>query len=562
MEEVRKAKLQGMLGTNVQYRIPLFQRTYSWGETQWTRLWDDILGIYGEDESITHFVGSAVTQSMGSAAGGVIKFSVIDGQQRLTTLMILLCAIRDQAGRESDRWGNLPEAIQKTYLINEFADYPDERNKLAPTMRDAAPFRAMIDGDAPGETRIGAARRYFSRALSRGDVNGAPLDLRKLVNCIASRLDMVSITLDGNDNPNRIFESLNYTGLTLDAADLIRNYMFMNILDPQKQDAAYEKYWYPMQESLDRRQERFFWRYLMMDGSLIKLERDVIFDGVRNLIGPGVDDDAIINALKEFHEFSDYYLEAVLPIAHGKNRAISERIHRLHQWGVDAADTFLMKAISHVRLGHIGANELEAVIEMIESFVVRRHVTGFTQSGLRNIFARMLREAEFNENSFVESSLHVLRNYRWANDQDFIQGFLRRELYVANARYPRAWIILSTLERSLERSLRLKEPPNLENASIEHIMPQNLTRQWRDALGPNSVEIHSRLIHTLGNLTLTGYNSEMSDKPFREKKTFLAQSSFALNSSLKDLDEWNAETIEQRGRELAERAATIWRRPA
>ena len=559
MEEVRQAKLRSMLAGVVQYRIPLFQRTYDWGESQWARLWDDILAIYEADEPRTHFVGSVVTQRMPGAAGGATKFSVIDGQQRMTTLMILLCAIRDRAQRESDRWGNLPDAIQKQYLINEFADVPDERDKLAPTIRDAAPFRAMIDGDMPGETRIGAARRYFSRALNASDANGAPLDLRNLVNCIAARLDMVSITLDRNDNPNRIFESLNNTGLTLDAADLIRNYLFMNIRDPRKQDAAYEKHWFPMQEKLHWRQPHFFWRYLMMDGSLVKWEREVIFDGVRNLIGPDAGDDAIINALKEFHEFSAYYLEAVWPREHRTNRAISERITRLHQWGVDAANTFLMKAISHVHRGHIGANKLETVIEMIESFIVRRHVTGFTQSGLRNIFARMLREADFNEKSFVESSLNVLRNYRWANDHDFIQGFSRRELYVPNARYPRAWLILSRLERSFGS----KETPDLngEKVSIEHIMPQALTNEWRDALGPNSVEIHARLLHTLGNITFTGYNSEMSNKPFREKKPFLAESSFALNSSLKNLDEWNAETIEQRGRELAERAAAIWRRP-
>ena len=556
-----------MLAGVVQYRVPLFQRTYNWERTQWTRLWDDIVTIYDADEPRTHFVGSVVTQRMPGAAGGATKYAVIDGQQRLITLSILLCAIRDRARQESDKWGNLPDAIQKMYLINEFADVPAERNKIAPTKRDAAPFRDMIDGDAPGENRVGAARRYFSRALRRRDANGGPLDLRKLVNCIASRLDMVSITLDGNDNPNRIFESLNYTGLTLDAADLIRNYLFMNIRDSTKQDAAYDKHWFPMEERLGQLQEPFFWRYLMMDGSLPKRERDIVFDGVRNLIGPNADDDAIVNALKEFHEFSDYYMKTVSPIKHGTSDAISERIIRIFEWGAaNAANTFLMKAISHVHRGDIRDDELATVIDMIESFLVRRHLHGYTQSGLRNIFARMLREARFVKNEFVESSLSVLRKYYWTNDADFVQAFSWFRLYVPNARYARARLILNTLENSL----RLKHPskfkessnPNGKKISIEHIMPQNLTREWRDALGPNSVEIHSRLLHTLGNLTLTGYNPEMSDKPFREKKTWLAESNFALNSSLKKLDEWNAETIQRRGRELAERAATIWRRPA
>ena len=563
--EVRQAKLQNLLAGVVQYRVPLFQRTYNWERTQWAQLWDDVLALYGAGESRTHFVGSVVTQPMPGAAGGAAKYALIDGQQRMTTLMALLCAIRDRARREADTWGNLPDAIQKMYLINEFADAPGEINKLAPTARDAAPFRAMIDGEATsGETRIGSARRYFSDALSKSDANGNPLDLRKLANCVAARLDIVSITLNPNDNPNRIFESLNYTGLSLNAFDLIRNYVFMNIRDPRKQDDAYEKHWLPMQEELGRenpeRQTMFFWRYLAKDGDLPKRERGVIFDGVRDLIGPDADDDAIVNALKEFHEFSDYYMEVVDPFKHGTSEAISERIIRIFWWGAaNAANTFLMKAISHVHRGDIREDELAKVIDMIESFLVRRHMRGYTQAGLRDIFARILRRARFAENEFAGSALNVLRNYYWPNDHNFVQGFLRRPLYVHSARYPRARLILNRLEREHPRKSKEAPDPNGEKISIEHIMPQNLTREWQDALGPNSVGIHSRLLHTLGNLTLTGYNPEMSDKPFHEKKTWLAESNFALNSSLKELDEWNAETIQRRGRELAELAAKIWR---
>ena len=387
--------------------------------------------------------------------------------------------------------------------------------------------------------------------------------MEKLKVCVADCLDMVSITLETNDNPNRIFESLNNTGMPLNAFDLIRNYTFMSIRDPQKQDEAYEKYWYPMQEELGReqsvdRQTMFFWRYLAMDGDLPKRERGVIFDGVRKLIG--ADDDAIVNALKEFLEFSGYYMEVVDPFNHGTREAISERIIRIVLWGAsNAANTFLMKAISHLHRGDIREDELATAIDNLESFLVRRHLRGYTQAGLRDIFARILKQARFVENQFVSTTLRVLGNYYWPNDADFIQGFSWFHLYVHNARYPRAWLILS----SLERSFGSKESPDPggENITIEHIMPQALTKEWRDALGPNSDEIHARLLDTLGNLTLTGYNPEMSNKPFREKKPFLAESSFALNSSLKNLDEWNAETIEQRGRELAELAAKIWRRP-
>ena len=590
-----------MLGGNVQYRIPLFQRTYSWGETQWAQLWDDILEIHGADESRTHFVGSVVTQRMPGAAGGAVKYSVIDGQQRMTTLTILLCAIRDRARRESDRWGNLPDMIQKSYLINEFADVPDERNKLAPTLRDAAPFQDMIDGEIPGETRIGAARRYFSRALNRPDANGAPIDLRKLVNCIASRLDMVSITLDGNDNPNRIFESLNNTGLSLSAFDLIRNYLFMNIRDRRKQDEAYEKYWYPMQEELeglnqkprDDHQTTFFWRYLMVDGKLHERKRDAIFDEIKREIGNTSNDDSIIESLRRFHEFSNYYLQVVNPNPdrRGEHKEVSIQINRLNQWGLDIAYSFLMKAVSYVESGDIPPSELAEVARMLESFVVRRYALDSNQTGLRGLFAGMSATVDF-KNNFVKSSRECLMDWRlalpseqgildldidpetysdhidnlarasnwrwgWPDDDSFIQGLVNLRLYVHNRRR-RTKLVLDTLEQELAG----EEVVNLSCAdiTIEHIMPQTLTKEWRDTIGPNADVVHKQWIDTLGNLTLTKNNPELGNMSFIKKKAILADDEFSLNSAIKDLDEWNAETIEQRGRELAELAAKLWPR--
>ena len=597
MEEVRQAKLQSMLAGVVQYRIPLFQRTYNWGETQWGRLWDDIVTIYGADEPRTHFVGSVVTQRMPGAAGGATKYAVIDGQQRLITLSILLCAIRDRARQESDKWGNLPDAVQKMYLINEFADVPAERDKLAPTLGDAAPFRAMIDGDANGENQVGAAWRYFSDALSKSDANGNPLDLRKFANCVAARLDIVSITLNPNDNPNRIFESLNYTGLSLNAFDLIRNYVFMNIRDPRKQDAAYEGHWYPMQKELeglrrktgDDQQTAFFWRYLMMDGSLPKLERGEIFDGVKREIGDG-DDDSIIEVLGRFHEFSNYYLQVVKPSRYGRHKGVSGQINRLKSWGLDISYSFLMKALSYVESGDIAPSDLEKVARMLESFVIRRHALGHNQTGLRDLFDGMSANVDF-ENNFVESSRECLMDWRrawpanavqttldldlgpetyndylarianwkwgWPNDDSLIQGLVNLRLYLPN-RLRRTRLVLDTLERELsgEEVVDLSD----DNITIEHIMPRTLTREWRLVLGPDADEVHSQWIDTLGNLTLTAYNSELGNMLFSEKKAILTKDKISLNSSLKDVDEWNAETIERRGRDLAELAAKLWPR--
>ena len=198
---------------------------------------------------------------------------------------------------------------------------------------------------------------------------------------------------------------------------------------------------------------------------------------------------------------------------------------------------------------------------MLESLAVRRHALGYNQTGLRALFARMCANVDF-ENDFVESSRrHLLRQgWRgWPNDDAFIRGLAGRRLYVPS-RLARTRLILDTLE--LKMTTEEAVDMSNENITIEHIMPQKLTREWRNALGPDADEIHARWLHTLGNLTLAlnARNSKMSDKPFLEKKAVLDKSNFALNSSLKDVDEWNAETIERRGRKLAELAVKLWPR--
>ena len=551
-----------LLISDSQYRIPLFQRTYDWREPQWERLWEDLQAIYVMDEPRSHFIGSVVAQPVPTIPGRVSQYVLIDGQQRMTTLLILLSAIRDKARQESEMWPRLADEIQDLYLTNQYKS-GDEKPKLVPSKRDRAPFLAIVESETPpADSRVGRARGYFDAKLSAG---GA-IDLVKLKVRVTDCLDMVSVMLEPDDNPNRIFESLNYTGLSLSAADLIRNYLFMNIRDPYKQDAAYEKHWYPMQEELARaknvdRQTMFFWRYLMMDGSLPKRERGEIFERIKREIGGDADDESIIKALRRFEEFSGYYLQVVASSMYGKHKGVTKQINRLRRWGLDISYSFLMKALSHVESGDIAPSDLEDVARMLESLAVRRHALGYNQTGLRALFARMCANVDF-ENDFVESTRrHLLRQgWRgWPNDDAFIRGLAGRRLYVPS-RLARTRLILDTLE--LKMTTEEAVDMSNEKITIEHIMPQKLTREWRNALGPDADEIHARWLHTLGNLTLAlnARNSKMSDKPFLEKKTVLEKSNFALNSSLKDLDEWNAETIERRGRKLAELAAKHWTR--
>ena len=547
-----------LLNGKIQYRVPLFQRTYDWSEDQWSQLWDDLLEIHTMDSPRKHFIGSVVTQQMSSSPEGVSRYMLIDGQQRMTTLFILLAVIGHRA-----KCSVLAQEIEESYLTNKFAKCEDERRKLLPTEQDRQAFKSALDGSKPPvETRIGEAWEYFEEALDEEETDGHKVDLAKLKDCIVNYLDMVSIRLEQDDSPNRIFESLNNTGLQLSVSDLIRNYLLMNIPDPEEQEKAYKDYWYPMQQRLrDEKQDYlgdFFWRYLMMDGGLHR--RDETFDGVRDMLrgGPAEKGDPTkektVAELERYSKFSHYYAQLVERPSPKLSKSLKEQIGRLNQWEVDVAYPFLMQGLDKVDSETISRKQLLKVMRMIESFVVRRGVCGVPTNRLRRIFAQMA--AQIHSENYVESArLHLERN-RWPADEEFRREFVRFQLYVPS-RLKRTMLVL----KSLDASFGDKETPEFtDGITIEHIMPQSLSDGWKTRLGINAKETHDQWLHTVGNLTLTGYNSDLGNKSFPYKKKKLRNSKFALSSAIQEFDEWNERAITTRGNELAKRALEIWER--
>jgi hypothetical protein len=334
---------QKLLDGKIQYVVPLYQRTYSWEEEQWEQLWDDLLEIYAMATPKNHFIGSVVTQQIPNEPESVSRYTLIDGQQRMTSLFILLSVISQRAASEPDVWKRLATEIQNTCLINEFND-GDERVKLMPTQRDRSAFSTVVNGESStGGTQIDRACSYFLAKLQEGDIEGNPIDLRKLHSCIVNHLDMVSIHLDQDDSPNRIFESLNNTGMPLSVADLIRNYFLMNIMDPQRQEQAYYSYWYPMEQTLtggvQSSSTNFFWHYLMKDGSLPR--KDETYDEVKKTFDRPTQD-AAIEALQDFAKFSSYYAQITEINTSGLDEHLSSQMNRLNQWEVAVAYPFLL----------------------------------------------------------------------------------------------------------------------------------------------------------------------------------------------------------------------------
>ena len=550
---------QKLLDGKVQYVVPLYQRTYRWNEENWERLWDDLLEIYNLPSPRNHFIGSVVTQQVSSPPEGPNLYTLIDGQQRMTTLFILLSVIRQLAESDTETWDKLAEEIYEDCLVNKFIE-GDGKIKLMPTQRDRSVFASVVNGETPSDdSQIAKARIYFKRALGQGDSNGDKIDLRKLHNCIVNHLDMVSIHLGEDDSPNRIFESLNNTGLLLSVTDLIRNYLLMNISDLERQEQVYKKHWLPMEQLLiseepeknyDRSSE-FFWRYLMMNGSLPR-EGDTYNEIRERLNSPKPE--KIVETMKDFSKFSCYFAQIAELNTLDMDSTVLEQVQRLNQWEVNVSYSFLMKMFDGLSSEKINQEELISIMKKIESFVVRRTICGVPTNRLRRIFAQMSGQENFKD--IIEFTQKHLSENQWPSDDEFHSAFVNYRLYIP-ARRNRTRLIMDTLEHSFEH----KETPEFTpEITIEHIMPQELTPEWKNYLGENALDIHTEWLDTIGNLTLTGYNPTLSRRIFKKKKSLLAESNFALSASIQKVDKWDATAIENRGNELADQALQIWKR--
>jgi len=390
--------------------------------------------------------------------------------------------------------------------------------------------------------------RFYTEALELGDLEGKALDLNKLKTCITHYLELVSIKVDADDSPHRIFESLNHKGLPLSASDLVRNYVFMRIQDQNQQEKLYNKYWYPMQENLKEDLTDFFWRFLMMDGGLPRY--DETYDAMKEKLA-GED---IPKALEELNRYSLHYLRLYEPEEYEKIEQLQEHLKRLNDWEVDVAYPFMLRMFDALSQDKIKDTEVAEVLSMIESFVVRRIVCGIPTNRLRRIFALMSNEV--SNDDYVNSCKSHIQENEWPDDDEFFEKFQTFRAYIPS-RLSRTRLILSSLENSFEH----KEPVEIsDQITIEHIMPQTLTDDWRKMLGNNADETHHRFLHTIGNLTFSGYNIEMKNYSFEKKKSILSESHFDLNADIITNDTWNEATITTRAKQLAKRALNVWKR--
>jgi uncharacterized protein with ParB-like and HNH nuclease domain len=537
-----ETKLQKIIeGTN-QYVVPLYQRQYSWEPREWNVLWDDLMDLADDQNARTHFIGSIVTMPTQSVPEGVAKFLLIDGQQRVTTFFILLAAIRDRANEL--QLGTLGPEIDETLLRNKFKQGNDEF-KLLPTQADRDAFIRVMSGDALQEDgQITKAYRFFAKEIRSRD----GLDLERLKHLVVSSLILVSIVLDRDDNPHLIFESLNAKGRALTQADLIRNYFFMHI-HVNEQDRLFNEYWRPMQNALDDNLTECIRHFLMKDGDLVK-QGEVYF--ALKMRADARPQSAVLEYLAELSQFASYYAKLLAPDKE-QDTAIADRLRRLNRIEVTTAYPFLLNVYHDYMKGRITSGDFVAVLELLENFMIRRWVCAVPTYGLNKIFPVLYKQAS-EYAPLVEGLRQTLKTKNYPRDAEFRERLVSSKLYGPAERAGKTKLILERLEESFDH----REPVDFQELTIEHVMPQTLTPWWQQHLGDSWEGTHELLLHTLGNLTLTGYNSPMQNDSFPDKKRVLTQSHLELNGAFAAVTAWNEDAIRSRAETLARRALAIW----
>lgn len=545
-----ETKLQFLLEGTKQYVIPLFQRQYTWGQIQWRTLLNDILELYNEQNPKDHFMGSIVTMPVQSRPEGVAKYSVIDGQQRLTTFYIILSVIRDNA---KDMGKKLANQIEDLYLFNKYSDGNDYY-KLLPTQGDRKDFFKTLLGDKnevnSDSNQVVKAYNYFFKQIVLKKI-----DVEKLLKTLINSLLIVSITLDKDDNPYRIFESLNGTGLPLEESDLIRNYFFMRI-HTNNQENVYRSLWKPMQvdfDNFDKENEKgktlssFIRHFLIKDGGQIK-EKEV-YSSLKE-IADKKSDDEIILYLTDIYDYSRYYIKLLKPDLE-KNNKIREQIKRLNRLDITTSYCFILNLYELYSHNKISSDEFNELLSIIENFVIRRFVCRIPANQFNKIFPSLFKS--LNKDNIVESLKDQLKGKNYPKNVKFKSQLLTLALY-GKGKDDKVKLILESLESWYGH----KEQIDFDKVTIEHIMPQTLTEGWKKYLGENWENVYDNYVHSIGNLTLTGYNSELSNLSYQLKKKEYKNSHLELNVYFENVDIWNEKQIINRATELTDIALKIW----
>lgn len=399
-----------------QYIIPMFQRTYTWREKHWKQLWDDINELFEDDIDMTHFIGSIVTIPYNMTNHGVQPFLVIDGQQRLTTLLLMLVVIRDIAEERNEM--NLHGEIHNTLLINMYKSGEDQY-KLLPTQIDKECFKKIMNkelADEHEEALILKAYNFYYKLIKKIE------NLNEIKKLVTSKLSIVSIILDSDDNPYVVFESLNAKGEPLTEADLIRNYIFMRI-QPDEQEDFYSRYWLPMQKELDDDLTEFLRHFLL--GININVKTNNIYMNFKHLISNG----NVKEMLVKLSNFASYYKKFLDPLKE-QDIKIRMSLQRIKEFEAKTAYPFLLYIYNDYKEGKYSQKQMYRSISFIENYLVRRYVCGIDSKPLNKIFAAMYNQiSTYSSSDSIEEIIAYLQNRGYPKDYEVKTALISNNLY-------------------------------------------------------------------------------------------------------------------------------------
>ena len=555
--------LYKILGANNQFEVPIYQRTYDWGIKQCNQFYDDVVKI--DKTNKDHFIG-AITYATTTMPldVNVAVYQIIDGQQRLTTLMLLLSALRESLDNHAEHViKNATKQRIDKLLFNANGEEEDGEHyyKLILTEDDNKILKdIMKDGKSESSNNITTNYRHFVSRLRKDGTNPDIIweGIRKLT--------MVGILIDEKDDAQAIFESMNSTGLDLSATDMIQNYLLMSDLEQQKH--IYQEFWRPMEENFGEDQtnfEEFIRNYLMMHlKERVNRNSDAIYENFKKRMAElGLDK---AKETEKMCKYSEYYAKLIGIRQLSSNmlkdtqvedlKDLEPVIKHIDDHGISDANPLLLKLLVDCGDGIITKEECKQAFLLIDSYLVRCHVCG-TNKGGNKIFPAII--PKIIGSDYVKSIEKILVSKGGRNafprDDAFKENLERLQLYRKNAKYFCRYMI-TRLEHATG-----KEKVDLDDLTIEHIMPQSLRPEWKSDLGSDWKGVHEKYLNTIGNLTLTGYNPDMGNKRFLDKLDTYKNSQVRLSRDLCQYNVWDENTIKARAESLSEEAVKLWEYP-
>lgn len=550
-------------GSDKRFIIPLYQRNYDWKEENCEQLFQDLLKMHHSDRK-SHFFGSIVS----SIQAGTEDRFIIDGQQRITTVSLLLIAMVNafKAGDIHATDGKLVDKIFKRYLVDEYQE--DERKvKLKPIKKDMDAFDALLY--RPKDQYIKGSNVTRNYEFFYDKIVKSSLTMDELFETI-KKLEVINIKLDEDDDPQLIFESLNSTGLDLSEADKIRNYLLMS-LAPAEQDDLYTRYWNPIEESTKYDPSSFVRDYLTMKQG--KIGR---IDKIYFIFKEYAENERTSRAelLEEMHHYAKIYSQ--IDNANMGIEKINRKLSQVRTLDSTVAYPFYMAFFDYAEKNSLSDEEKYRVLDIVESYWARRIICNLPSNALNKVFATLHRDVINNMNKAAEGEhptytdvlIYLLlkkgRSSVFPKDDEVKEDFATRQVYKMPTNL-RMFILERMENRDSKERHDVVGQLTEKSISIEHIMPQTLSDKWKDDLGEEWERIHQQYLHTMANLTLTGYNSQYSNLTFVEKRDMekgFKDSAFRLNNYVKSCNQWTETELKQRQRDLLDVFMQLWPMPS